>query len=57
MIIWVDNMQQAVAYPTPRGATNLLMNRNQDIFYVKTVKADGTTTTVAYRFVKEDSCV
>lgn len=43
-IYWVDSEQQARAYPVAYGASVLMLDRNQDTIYIKSVDQSGVMT-------------
>lgn len=50
MIITVNNFDEAKAYPVMYNNSELLMDNNQDVFYVKSVDGLGKVTIKTYRF-------
>lgn len=43
-IYWVDSEQQARSYPVAYGASVLMLDRNQDAMYIKSVDQSGVMT-------------
>lgn len=43
-IYWVDSEQQARSYPVAYGASVLMLDRNQDTMYIKSVDQSGVMT-------------
>ena len=50
MIISVNSFEEAKAYPVMFNNTELLMDNNKDIFYIKSVDGMGKYTISTYRF-------
>lgn len=50
MIISVNSFEEAKAYPVMFNSTELLMDNNKDVFYVKSVDGMGKYTISTYRF-------
>ena len=50
MIISVNSFEEAKAYPVMFNNTELLMNNNKDVFYIKSVDGMGKYTISTYRF-------
>lgn len=50
MIISVNGFEEAKAYPVMFNNTELLMDNNKDVFYVKTVDGMGKYTISTYKF-------
>lgn len=50
MIVTVNNFEEAKAYPVMYNNSELLMDNNQDVFYVKSVDGLGKVTIKTYRF-------
>ena len=50
MIISVNSFEEAKAYPVMYNNTELLMNNNKDVFYIKSVDSMGKYTISTYRF-------
>ena len=50
MIISVNSFEEAKAYPVMFNNTELLMDNNKDVFYVKSVDGMGKYTISTYRF-------
>lgn len=50
MIISVNGFEEAKAYPVMFNTTELLMDNNKDVFYVKSVDGIGKYTINTYRF-------
>lgn len=52
MIISVNGFEEAKAYPVMFNTTELLMDNNKDVFYVKSVDGIGKYIINTYRFEK-----
>lgn len=52
MIISVNSFEEARAYPVMFNNTELMMDNNRDVFYVKSVDSMGKYTIGTYRFEK-----
>ena len=50
MIISVNGFEEAKAYPVMFNTTELLMDNNKDVFYIKAVDGMGKYTISTYRF-------
>ena len=50
MIISVNSFEEAKAYPVMYNNTELLMDNNKDVFYIKAVDSMGKYTINTYRF-------
>ena len=50
MIISVNGFEEAKAYPVMFNNTELLMDNNKDVFYVKAVDSMGKYTIRTYKF-------
>ena len=50
MIIAVNSFEEAKAYPVMYNNTELLMDNNKDVFYIKAVDSMGKYTISTYRF-------
>ena len=50
MIITVNNFEEAKSYPVMYNNSELLMDNNQDVFYVKSVDGLGKVSIKTYRF-------
>lgn len=50
MIITVNNFEEARSYPVMYNNSELLMDNNQDVFYVKSVDGLGKVSIKTYRF-------
>ena len=50
MIISVNSFEEAKAYPVMYNITELLMDNNKDVFYIKSVDSMGKYTISTYRF-------
>ena len=50
MIISVNGFEEAKAYPVMFNNTELLMDNNKDVFYVKAVDSMGKYTINTYKF-------
>lgn len=50
MIISVNSFEEAKAYPVMYNNTELLMDNNKDVFYIKAVDGMGKYTINTYRF-------
>ena len=50
MIISVNSFEEAKAYPVMFNSTELLMDNNKDVFYIKAVDGMGKYTISTYRF-------
>ena len=50
MIIYVNSFEEAKAYPVMYNNTELLMDNNKDVFYIKSVDSMGKYTISTYRF-------
>lgn len=50
MIIPVNGFEEAKAYPVMYNSTELLMDNNRDVFYIKSVDGMGKYTISTYRF-------
>ena len=50
MIISVNSFEEAKAYPVMYNNTELLMDNNKDVFYIKSVDGMGKYTICTYRF-------
>lgn len=50
MIISVNSFEEAKAYPVMFNSTELLMDNNKDVFYIKAVDCMGKYTISTYRF-------
>ena len=50
MIIPVSGFEEAKAYPVMYNSTELLMDNNKDVFYIKSVDSMGKYTISTYRF-------
>ena len=52
MIISVNGFEEAKSYPVLFNSSELLMDNNRDVFYVKSVDAMGKYTINTYKFEK-----
>lgn len=52
MIISVNSFEEAKAYPVMYNNTEIMMDNNKDVFYVKSVDGMGKYTIGTYRFEK-----
>lgn len=52
MIISVGSFEEAKAYPVLYNQSEILMDNNRDVFYVKSVDAMGKYTISTYKFEK-----
>lgn len=52
MIISVNSFEEAKAYPVMFNNSEILMDNNRDIFYVKSVDGMGKYTVATYEFHK-----
>lgn len=52
MLISVNGFEEAKAYPVLFNSTELLMDNNRDVFYVKSVDAMGKYSMSTYEFKK-----
>lgn len=52
MLISVNGFEEAKAYPVLFSSTELLMDNNRDVFYVKSVDAMGKYVMSTYKFEK-----
>nr|DAE11387.1 MAG TPA: hypothetical protein [Myoviridae sp. ctWiL39]DAW30444.1 MAG TPA: hypothetical protein [Bacteriophage sp.]DAW46121.1 MAG TPA: hypothetical protein [Caudoviricetes sp.] len=52
MIITVSGFEEARNYPVMFGSSELLMDNNRDVFYVKSVDALGKQMVSSYKFEK-----
>ena len=52
MIISVNSFEEAKAYPVMFNNTEIMMDNNKDVFYVKAVDGMGKYTIGTYRFEK-----
>lgn len=52
MIISVSSFEEAKAYPVMFNNSEILMDNNRDIFYVKSVDGMGKYTVATYEFHK-----
>lgn len=50
MIISVNSFEEAKAYPVMYNNTELMMDNNKDVFYIKSVDSMGKYTISTYRF-------
>ena len=50
MIISVNSFEEAKAYPVMFNNTELLMDNNKDVFYIKSVDGMGKYTINTYQF-------
>lgn len=50
MIISVNSFEEAKAYPVMFNNTELLMDNNKDVFYIKSVDSMGKYTISTYKF-------
>lgn len=50
MIISVNSFEEAKAYPVMYNSTELLMDNNKDVFYIKSVDGMGKYTICTYSF-------
>ena len=50
MIISVNSFEEAKSYPVMFGSTELLMDNNKDVFYIKAVDTMGKYSINTYRF-------
>ena len=50
MIISVNSFEEAKAYPVMYNNTELLMDNNKDVFYIKSVDSMGKYTISTFRF-------
>lgn len=50
MITSVNSFEEAKAYPVMFNNTELLMDNNKDVFYIKSVDSIGKYTISTYRF-------
>lgn len=50
MIISVNSFEEAKAYPVMFNNTELLMDNNKDVFYIKSVDGMGKYAISTYRF-------
>ena len=50
MIISVNSFEEAKAYPVMYNNTELLMDNNKDVFYIKSVDSMGKYAISTYRF-------
>ena len=50
MIISVNSFEEAKAYPVMYNSTELLMDNNKDVFYIKSVDVMGKYTICTYSF-------
>ena len=50
MIISVNSFEEAKAYPVMYNNTELLMDNNKDVFYIKSVDSMGKYTISTYSF-------
>lgn len=50
MIISVNSFEEAKAYPVMFNNTELLMDNNKDVFYIKSVDGMGKYTINTYKF-------
>ena len=50
MIISVNSFEEAKAYPVMYNNTELLMDNNKDVFYIKSVDGMGKYTISTYKF-------
>lgn len=50
MITSVNSFEEAKAYPVMFNNTELLMDNNKDVFYIKSVDGMGKYTISTYRF-------
>lgn len=50
MIISVNSFEEAKSYPVMFNNTELLMDNNKDVFYIKAVDGMGKYTISTYRF-------
>ena len=50
MIISVNSFEEAKAYPVMFNNTELLMDNNKDVFYIKSVDSMGKYSISTYRF-------
>ena len=50
LIISVNSFEEAKAYPVMYNNTELLMDNNKDVFYIKAVDGMGKYTISTYRF-------
>ena len=55
MIISVNNFEEAKNYPVMFNNAELLLDNNEDKFYVKTVDQLGKVTVTTYRFEKVEN--
>lgn len=52
MIISVGSFEEAKAYPVMYNQSEILLDNNRDVFYVKSVDAMGKYTISTYKFEK-----
>ena len=52
MIISVNGFEEAKSYPVMYNNSEILMDNNRDVFYVKSVDGMGTYTVATYEFHK-----
>ena len=50
MLISVSSFEEAKTYPVMFGNTELLMDNNRDVFYIKSVDTMGKYTISTYKF-------
>lgn len=55
MIISVNSFEDARNYPVMYGSSELLMDNNKDVFYVKTVDGLGKISVETYKFEKVEN--
>lgn len=52
MIISVNSFEEAKSYPVMYNSTELMLDNNKDVFYVKAVDSLGKVTIDTYKFEK-----
>lgn len=55
MIISVNGFEEAKSYPVMFNNSEILMDNNRDVFYVKTVDSMGKYTVSTYEFHKVEN--
>lgn len=55
MIISVNSFEEAKNYPVMFNNTELLMDNNKDVFYVKSVDSLGKVSLATYKFEKVEN--
>lgn len=55
MIISVGSFEEAKAYPVMYNQSEILLDNNRDVFYVKSVDAMGKYTISTYKFEKVEN--